>query len=112
MDDPFHPKTPGQQVSKLLESRSLPIAQLLAIAKRLSAIEEIIVDLVEPEFRGRVRCAAISDGKLLLLTPSSAIANALRWRAPALAQLLREKGFKDVREVNFRIAPLPANRHT
>jgi hypothetical protein len=107
MRDPFKQKTPAKAVSRLVDSRTLPIAQLLTVAKRLALVEECLVARLGSGFRGKIRCGGMENGKLVLLASNAAIASSLRMQSQELVAFLKDEGVGEVNEITVRTAPLP-----
>ena len=98
-------KNVTSEVSRLIDSRTLPMENVLEKARALLAIERKLHSCLDAEICGHVRCGNLEDGVLTLLTPSSAIASSLRVRTHEILNSLESLGVDNVAKLVLRIVP-------
>jgi hypothetical protein len=85
------------------------LGELLQVARKLDRADRALAAALSPEVGSRVKCAAISDGHVLLITPSASLASRLRMDSGLLITALAKAGFSDVSAIEVRIGPLPVH---
>ncbi len=96
----------GKPVSEMLKSRSSGLGQLLKHARKLEQLDQKLANILEPDISGRVRVAALHDHRLVLITPSAALATRLRLDSEDLLKALQAVGVKGISQIQIRTAPL------
>jgi len=97
----------GKSVSDLLKTRSNGLGSLLQQARKLAFIEQKLASLLEPAISAQVRVAALREDRLVLLTPSAALATRLRQDSDHLLRSLLAGGIGGITQIQVRVAPLP-----
>lgn len=90
----------------MLKSRSSGLGQLLKHARKLEQLDQKLANILEPDISGRVRVAALHDHRLVLITPSAALATRLRLDSEDLLKALQAVGVKGISQIQIRTAPL------
>ena len=99
-------RTGGKPVSEMLKSRSSKLGQLLKHARKLEYLDQKLAAILESDISGRVRVAALHEQRLVLITPSSALATRLRLDSEGLLKALHASGVKGISQIQVRTAPL------
>lgn len=90
---------------------SLPV--ILRNAHRLEQLDSILKRYLQTPLDNYIQLANYREGILILLAPSPVWASRLRHMLPQLRQdLLHQSHFKDLRDVQVRIAPLQHDTDT
>lgn len=104
----------------IIANKAGSLSAILRNAQRLERLDTILKYTLQPPLDGIVQLANYREGILILLTPSPVWASRLRHMLPQLRQdLLHQSRFKELRDIQVRIAPLeratdtrqPANHH-
>ncbi|GMR08939.1 MAG: hypothetical protein BMS9Abin26_1949 [Gammaproteobacteria bacterium] len=83
---------------------------ILRNAHRLEQLDSILKRYLQTPLYNYIQLANYREGILILLAPSPVWASRLRHMLPQLRQnLLRQSRFKDLRDIQVRIAPLQRN---
>ena len=103
-----HPQS-EQSAIRLTEILSNPDSSLGSVLKRASMLlqlQQLLAGSVDPSLAARFQVANIRDNRLILLVPTAALATRLRMQTPQLLQILHQAGFRKLREIETRVAPL------
>jgi hypothetical protein len=93
-------------VSELLKAGDSTLGRLLARAREIERLDQKLARLLDPDVAARVRVAVRRDHRLVLLTPSAALATRLRMDSGQILQGLHRAGEKAITELSVRVAPI------
>jgi len=97
----------SKQVTELLKSGSSGLGKLLQQARKLQSLDRKLATILEPGISSQVRVASLIEQRLVLITPSAALATRLRQDSESILSALRASGARNISHIQVRTAPLP-----
>jgi len=95
-----------RQVAQVLSDHGSSLGKLLKRASFLVQLQHFLSGFLDPGVAAHFQVATIKKDRLILISPSALWATQLRMQAPKLIKYLHDAGYKDIRSIDVRVAPL------
>ena len=101
----------AKSVSEIVADSGSPFGALLAQAKALSRLENMLREALGPECAQSVHAVSLHHGTLVLAVPAAALAAQLRRQEQTIKAVICERFQNDVQKIRIKIDPaLPKRR--
>lgn len=101
-----------RHILNILQGENRKLSQLLDHARTLDRIDRALPGILGDEIAAKVRTAAASEGRLLLITPSAALATRLRMDAQTVLSRVNAQFDGAFERLDVRLGELPGpSRH-
>jgi len=102
-------KKPGGQyksVQSLMQNQNPGLGQLLAHARVLDRLDQILTSIIDPNLSCHCQVAEFRDHCLLLACSNATFATRIRMISPQVLDSFREEGDFGIERIEIRIAPV------
>ncbi len=99
------PKKRAREVSEVVSGAPRSLTDLLARARRLDEMDQLLAKELDERFAPHVRVANVRDGALILATPVAPIATRLKMEAPRLLQTLQRAFPAEFNRIEILVTP-------
>ena len=93
-------------VGQVISDSGDTLPALLRHARSLARMESLLADYSGPQMAAQFQVAAMHADRLVLLTPTASWATRLRMQAEQMLHFLQASGYKQLRYIDIRVAPL------
>ena len=94
------------QIREVLTDPESNLGNLLKTAAVLKRVQSRLTRLIEPDLATHFQVAAVRKNRLILVTPTAALATRLRMQAPQLIRSLQKSNLAFIEHIDIRVAPL------
>jgi hypothetical protein len=94
------------RVDEVLSDHETSLGKLLRRASLLMQLEHLLAGFLDPGLAAHFQVAAVRKNRLILISPTAALATTLRMQAPRLIECLHKAGYADIENIDIRVAPL------
>jgi len=102
-------KKPGGQcksVQSLMQTHNPGLGQLLAHARVLNHLDQILASILDPDLSCHCQVAEFRNHCLILVCSNATFATRIRMISPQLLDSFREEGALGIERIEIRIAPV------
>jgi len=97
-------------IDQVISDSDNTLAALLRHAASLAKMESLLAGYAGPDMAEHFRVAAVRGDRLVLQTPTASWATRLRMQHEQILRLLKASGYKHLRHIDIRVAPLQGDR--
>ena len=105
-DSSKKPGSKAESVQSLMQDRNPGFGQLLAHARSLNRIDQILTSLLDPALSPHCQVAEFRNHCLILVCSNATFATRLRMISQQLLDSFREEGEFGIERIELRIAPV------
>jgi len=107
MSDPSRkPGNKPKSVQTLMQSRDPGFGQLLAHARVLNRLDQVLTSILDPALSTHCQVAEFRNHCLILVCSNASFATRIRMISQQLLDLFREEGEPGIKRIDIRIAPV------
>lgn len=99
------PKKRAREVTEVMSAAPRSLTDLLARARRLDAMDQVLAGELDERYAPHVRVANVRDGALILATPVAPIATRLRMESGRLLEVLQRAFPAEFNRIEILVTP-------
>ena len=105
-DSSRKPGSKAKSVQSLMQNRNPGLGQLLAHARILNRLDQILTSILDPDLSPHCQVAEFRNHCLILVCSNATFATRLRMISQQLLDSFREEGKFGIERIDIRIAPV------